>query len=287
MGQDKEVKSRGEGGGEIVSKPSPFDSLPEDCISNIISFTSPRDACVAASVSRTFGSAVKSDLAWENFLPPEYASLVPRSRDFSSKKELYFSLCDDPVLIDDGKKSFWLEKANGKRCIMLSAVSLSITWGDNPHYWQSFPCSGSSFERVMVLIEVCWLEIRGRINTRLLSPRTRYSAHIVFYKEEYSYGFEGLAVEAGVGVVGQEASTRFICFDASENGQVIRRRRRRSIVKPERRKDGWMEIELGEFFNEGGLNGGEIEISVLETKLLHWKRGLVFLGIEIRPSEFF
>ncbi|CAA7043797.1 unnamed protein product [Microthlaspi erraticum] len=136
----------------------------------------------------------------------------------------------------------------------------------------------------MDLRHVCWLEIRGRISTRLLSPRTRYSAHIVFLKEEYSYGFKGLAVEAGVGLVGKEASTRFVCFDASENGEVIRKRRRRNVVKPEKRKDGWMEIELGEFFNEGGLNGDEIEMSVLETKLLHWKRGLVFLGIEIRPS---
>ncbi|CAA7043799.1 unnamed protein product [Microthlaspi erraticum] len=143
MGKDKSVKSRGEAGGEIVSKTSPFDSLPEECISNIISFTSPRDACVVASVSRAFKSAAKSDIAWEKFLPPEYASLVPRSPDFSSKKDLYFSLCDDPVLIDDGKKRFWLEKANGKRCIMLSAVSLSITWGDNPLYWQSIPSPGS------------------------------------------------------------------------------------------------------------------------------------------------
>lgn len=106
MGQKHGVESRGGGGGggEIVSGPSPFDILPEDCISNIISFTSPRDACVAALVSKTFESAVKSDSVWEKFLPLEYASLIPRSRVFLSKKELYFAMCDDPVLIEEGKK---------------------------------------------------------------------------------------------------------------------------------------------------------------------------------------
>ncbi|KAL0692752.1 hypothetical protein Bca4012_059932 [Brassica carinata] len=85
--------------------PSPFDSLPVDCISSIISFTSPRDACVAASVSKTFESAAKSDTVWEKFLPSEHSSLIPQySRVFLSKKELYFALCDDPLLIEDGTK---------------------------------------------------------------------------------------------------------------------------------------------------------------------------------------
>lgn len=105
MGQKHGVESRGKGRGDIVSGPSPFDDLPEECISNIISLTSPRDACVVASVSKTFGSAVDSDVIWEKFLPPEYASRILGSRFFSSKKELYFALCD-PSLIEDGKKVY-------------------------------------------------------------------------------------------------------------------------------------------------------------------------------------
>ncbi|EFH53070.1 hypothetical protein ARALYDRAFT_904460 [Arabidopsis lyrata subsp. lyrata] len=42
--------------GDSVSESSPFDSLPVDCISNIISFTSPLDACIVTSVSKTFES---------------------------------------------------------------------------------------------------------------------------------------------------------------------------------------------------------------------------------------
>lgn len=97
---DDDVDSRIKVGREIVS----FDSLPEDCISKIISFTNPRDACIVASVSRAFNSAAKSDMIWDKFIPPEYLSLIPPSRVFSSKKELYLTLCDDPLLIEHGKK---------------------------------------------------------------------------------------------------------------------------------------------------------------------------------------
>ncbi|WZZ73806.1 hypothetical protein YC2023_085176 [Brassica napus] len=49
---------------------------------------------------------------------------------------MYMSLADDSVLIDDGKKSFWLEKGSGKKCYMLSAMDLKIAWIDTPEYWK-------------------------------------------------------------------------------------------------------------------------------------------------------
>ncbi|XP_010514003.1 PREDICTED: putative F-box protein PP2-B6 [Camelina sativa] len=104
MKQKHHVESSCGGGGEIVPGPLPFDDLPEECIFKIISLTSPRDVCVSASVSKSFACVVKSDSIWEEFLPSEYESLVPPWRVFSSKKELYFTLCYDPVLIEDGKK---------------------------------------------------------------------------------------------------------------------------------------------------------------------------------------
>ncbi|CAH8387664.1 unnamed protein product [Eruca vesicaria subsp. sativa] len=268
-------------GGKIVSdSSSPFDSLPEDCISKIVSFTSPRDACVAATVSKAFESAAKSDVVWDNFLPPEYESLVPSFRHFSSKNEMYFALCDEPVLIDDGAKSFWLEKASGKRCIMLSAMNLSIIWGDIPQYWGWITIPEARFESVAILRNVCWFEIRGRVNTHVLTPGTRYSAYIVF-KKAYCYGFDDVAIEAGVGVGGHEASTRTICFNTDVDDEP-----EAGWIYPEERKDGWMEIELGEFFNgEGVMKGDEIEMSALETRELGWKHGLIIQGIEIRPAD--
>jgi hypothetical protein len=85
--------------------------LPEECISSVMSFTSPPDACRSSSVSTSFRSVAESDAVWGSFLPPQYQSIISRSADssslcFSSKKELYLHLCDHPLLIDDGRKVY-------------------------------------------------------------------------------------------------------------------------------------------------------------------------------------
>lgn len=150
------------GGGE-------FEHLPEGCIANIVSFTTPPDACVLSLVSSSFRSASVTDFVWERFLPSDYQAIISQSSkpstltNYSSKKDLYLHLCHNPLLIDAGKKvlqiksfflsiiihvylsligklinhqSFALDKLNGKICYMLSARSLSIVWGDTPRYWR-------------------------------------------------------------------------------------------------------------------------------------------------------
>ncbi|KAL1221110.1 putative F-box protein PP2-B8 [Cardamine amara subsp. amara] len=271
----------------VDAEPVSLDDLPEECISIIISFTSPRDAFALASVSKTFESAVQSDTVWDKFIPPEYESLViSRSQDFSSKKDLYFALCHKSVLIDDGKKSLWVEKANGKRCIMLSAMHLSITWGDCPQSWEWISIPESRFETVAELVEVRLFEIRGRIKSCILSSRTRYAAYIVFKKGDMCYGLKEVAIEVVVGVVGknlEESCRRYVCFDEAMDEPFLRRK---NLVKPVWREDGWMEIKIGELFNEGGLmNNDEIEMVALENKQRNWKRGLIIQGIEIRPAR--
>ena len=81
-----------------------LNALPQDCIAAILSFTSPRDACRLSLVSTFLKSASDSDGVWESFLPSEYQAIIPSSLCFSSKKELYFSLSENPVLIDAGRK---------------------------------------------------------------------------------------------------------------------------------------------------------------------------------------
>ncbi|CAN6856642.1 unnamed protein product, partial [Brassica oleracea] len=271
-----------------ATMPSPFDSLPVDCISTIISFTSPRDACVAASISKTFESAVKSDTVWEKFLPSEYSSLIPQySRVFMSKKELYFALCDDPVLIEDGKKSFWLEKASGKRCIMLSLKESSITWGTSPQYWRWISIPESRFEKIAELLNVCWFDIGDGMHTRYLSPRTHYSVYIVFKTKNGCPNLGDSPVDVGVGLVGQEPSQKLIYFIGPPGRGRGRRRRRetetRDVTRPEAREDGWMEAELGEFYNDSCCD--DISFSIIKTNTPHWKSGLIVQGIEFRPAK--
>ncbi|KAF8015461.1 hypothetical protein BT93_H1084 [Corymbia citriodora subsp. variegata] len=221
------------------------------------------------------------------------------SRRVSSLKELYFSLCNDPVLSADGKMSFSLDRHSGKKCIMLSARALSIIWGNTPIYWSWTSMSNSRFAEVTELIKVCWLEIKGTISSCMLSPRTRYAAYLVFKSTLRSYGFEFQPIEVGVGFAGDEAGRRKSSIYLYRESNMRQRRSRprfrhasRSLMLapaegsgnyPKERQDGWSEIELGEFLTKEGEDG-EVEMSVMETKGGHWKAGLVVEGIEIRPK---
>ncbi|KAL0797537.1 hypothetical protein Bca101_052711 [Brassica carinata] len=80
--------------------------LPEACVANILSFTTPADTFSSASVSSVFQLAGDSDFVWEKFLPSGYSHVISTSThrlNFSSKKELYRCLCES-VLIDNGRK---------------------------------------------------------------------------------------------------------------------------------------------------------------------------------------
>ncbi|PIA36200.1 hypothetical protein AQUCO_03400247v1 [Aquilegia coerulea] len=50
-----------------------------------------------------------------------------------------------------------------------------------------------------------------------------------------------------------------------------------------KRDDGWMEIELGEFYNDQGEDG-EVQMTLTEIKGGHLKCGLIVQGIELRPK---
>ncbi|KAK4282966.1 hypothetical protein QN277_014275 [Acacia crassicarpa] len=269
--------------------------LPEGCIAHVLSFTSPRDACRLSCVSSSFRSAADSDALWDSFLPPDCPSLLSRSSSppsFSSKKHLYLYLSHQPLLIDDGLKSFWLDKFCGAKCFMLSPRSLSIVWGCTPRYWRWTSVPEGRFEEVAELLSVCWLEIRGRINTRMLSPSTLYSAYLVFNLAASAYGFEYQPVEVSFGIANDsDAPKRLVCLHP--RGALRRRRRRQQIVPrraenpnlqyPNKREDGCFEIELGDFFNQG-RDDKELGMAVCEINGGHWKSGLFIQGFEIRPK---
>ncbi|XP_055822110.1 F-box protein PP2-B10-like [Solanum dulcamara] len=260
--------------------------LPEGCVSDILSFTSPKDAAISSAVSRGFNSAAESDVIWEKFLPDNYEDIISRyvsPRVCSSKKELYLSLCDSPVLVDGGKLSFSLDKKTGKKCYMLSARELAISWGvDTPWYWEWISHPDSRFLEVAHLNGVCWLDIRGTIGTQMLSKRTKYVVYLVFKLAEEHEGLE--IANAFVRVVNHVSDK-----EAEERASVVSlvekkvRRRKRNVKCPRKRVDGWMEIELGNFLNDTGDNG-DVEARLMEITRLHGKGGLIVQGIEFRPE---
>nr|CAD1835574.1 unnamed protein product [Ananas comosus var. bracteatus] len=98
------MTEEGEGEGDDGAGIGGFGRLPEECVARVLAFTTPRDTCRAGLVSAAFLSAAASDAVWTNFLPPDCAQILSRAvrpLEYSSKKELYFRLCD-PILVDDG-----------------------------------------------------------------------------------------------------------------------------------------------------------------------------------------
>ncbi|CAI9768988.1 unnamed protein product [Fraxinus pennsylvanica] len=275
---------------------SGFHALPEGCIANVLSLTSPKDACRLSSVSPMFNSAAGSDTVWERFLPSDYRDIISRSIDgadpFLSKKELYFHLCQVPILIDSGTKSFFLDKETGKKCFMLAARDLFIEGGDRPEYWEWISIAKSRFREVAKLNWIHRFEVRGKIKCSMLSSGTKYSAYIIYTCNSRFQGFYYEPAESLVGISGHDGQKRTVCFDP--RGAMYNRtryRRRHGSVPidhnteyPKLRADGWMEVELGEFLVEGEQDCN-MEINLMHVEGGNCMKGIMIQGIEIRPKS--
>lgn len=279
--------------------------LPEGCVAKILSETSPADACRLSCISSTFRSAAASDCVWDSFLPSDYQTILSgsctdgqadsSSPTFSSKKHLFFYLAHNPVLVDEGKKSFSLDKWSGKKSYMIAPRDLQITWGDTPAYWDWISYPESRFKEVAKLNYVWWLEIRGKISTSKLSLDTNYGAYLVFKLQEEALGFDCYPVEVSLTLGVDKISTKSVFVEPIFERRPRRRRLRHwymsevidlsvisGLERSKKRADGWLEIELGDLFNRYGEE--ELEMSIMEVKAGIAKGGLLVQGIEIRPK---
>ncbi|CAI0404913.1 unnamed protein product [Linum tenue] len=254
-----------------------MNALPEDCLSSILCFTSPQDACRSSAVSPEFHSVAQSDTVWQNFLPSDYRRIIADSvpaLQFSTKKELYRKLCDS-VLVDGGRKRLKLEKLSGKKCFELSARDLSIT-------------------------TMSWLEIQGKINTQMLTPNTKYGAYLVLKLSNRAFGLDLMPSDVSVQVGNKEECQNTAYLRRQKNSHVEfmetlmyghRTEALKSMVAggggegrlPAEREDGWLELEIGDFFNRE--KSEEVKMGLKEVKGHHLKGGLIVHGIEIRPKH--
>ncbi|XP_065859489.1 F-box protein PP2-B11-like [Euphorbia lathyris] len=147
--------------------------LQEDCIATVFSFTSPKDTGQCSIVSSGFKSVSESDAVWRHFLPFDYRALISQSS--------------------------------------LASLIILVTTILATNVWQHKPCSAiqsnklpnTPFAEVTELIVVCWLEIRGKIKATMLSPKTHYTAYLVYKTAVTTYGFDN-PVEVNVGISGAE-----------------------------------------------------------------------------------
>lgn len=264
-----------------------IDRLPEACVSHVLSFTSPRDSCRATVASRTFRLAADSDTVWSRFLPPSYREILSRTVDsvsFSSCKELYFKLCDS-VPIDGGTKVFSLEKATGAKCFALGSKELHIQQVDGHLDWRWVSHPTSRFTEVAEVWYTDSLEVQCYIDCKELSPNTTYKSYLVFKTSEDALGLmfsEEVSVK-----LGSQISKGKACLDPNGSELNIFRNRRRRELPPDMhvprfRSDGWMELELGEFYNKDGSDG-DVSMSFKHASSV-WRRSLIIEGVEVRPK---
>jgi len=163
------------------------------------------------------------------------------------------------------------------------------------------------FSKVAVLRTTSWLEIKAKIRSGMLSPNTKYGAYLIMEITERAYGLDSMPCETSVEVVGNHrhhvsATTAYLQCPHSSKQQTERlfytNRRMQNKMKinnggdehrlPCKRKDGWMEIELGEFFSGQTTMDGDddeaITVSLKEVKGYQLKAGLIIEGIELRPN---
>ncbi|XP_010472538.1 PREDICTED: F-box protein PP2-B11-like [Camelina sativa] len=251
-----------------------MNKLPEDCIAKILSLTTIADVCRSSAVSRIFRSAAEFDNVWNHFLPSDFPAGFAAPAGLPTRKQLFFSLVHNPLLLNDAHLSFSLERKSGKKCYMMAARSLSIAWGNDKRYWQWITLPNTRFLEVADLIYVWWLEITGKINMSLLSDDTLYASYLVFKWDDTPYGFRQ-PVEASLvtEITDDDVQPSLVSLlqnpDTEESHCAAMRR------------DGWYEVELGHFFKRRG-DMGEIEMSLKETNPFV-KKGLILSGIEIRP----
>lgn len=194
--------------------------------------------------------------------------------------------------------------STGLKTYMLSARELSIRYGYAPEHWAWKHIPESRFPQVAELKTVCRLEIQGRIRAETLSPNTKYGAYMVMKMRDGAFGLDAIPCEMSVAVGDNEETTgtAYLRNTAADGGakqwlEYAAYRNRNEMLKSRvrggeerelrERGDGWMEIEVGEFFTAGPgeENAGEVTMRLTENKGCHVKGGLVIEGIEIRPKH--
>lgn len=141
------------------------------------------------------------------------------------------------------------------------------------------------------------------MNTQMLSPKTVYGAYLIAKLADRAYGLDSLPSEVSLEVGNFKSqgtvylSTRHdqsrkqaaaADLEHEHFSKRIRTSRRRVLEGDHgglsERKDGWMEVEIGSFYNEGCANN-DVKMSLKEVKGAHLKGGLIVEGIEIRPKN--
>ncbi|KAI3873939.1 hypothetical protein MKW98_001588 [Papaver atlanticum] len=153
-------------------------------------------------------------------------------------------------------QKYWIDNS-GYNCFMLFPRDLAISWAENNKYWHwsSMKESSASCEmaiEVAELLNVCWLEVNGKLDISKLNPGVKYEIVFVVMLKNSAYGWE-------------------------------------APVNLRLPKSQWIEVQVGEFQAPPQLADDkqrkEIQFSLFECENGNWKGGLVIKGVIVRPKK--
>ncbi|EYU31397.1 hypothetical protein MIMGU_mgv1a021674mg [Erythranthe guttata] len=142
----------------------------------------------------------------------------------------------------------------------------SINFPERHFLYSSSHCINFSCFEVVEVDSVSSVDIRGKIKTRLLSPRTIYGAYLWFIITS--------ANKKMMGLDSLKAMIRFVNTETDGDAET------REIAL--KREDEWMEIQIGNFYIDKD-EGDDEEVEARVMKTTRWKTSLVVGGIEFRP----
>ncbi|XP_022142434.1 lectin-like [Momordica charantia] len=95
------------------------------------------------------------------------------------------------IFLNKRTKKYWMDKKSNSNCFMLFPRALSITWSEESKYWKWKAMEESSNPiEAIELVNVCWLEIHGKIKASELSPGAWYEAAFVVMIKDPAYGWD-------------------------------------------------------------------------------------------------
>ncbi|MQL75242.1 hypothetical protein Taro_007610 [Colocasia esculenta] len=215
---------------------------------------------------------VSSEVDWQQLIPHDSGS------------ESYHDL--DPV--EKSRDNNWVvfgeDESTGKRCCIVQARGLIIRWRENQAGCWSYKFNGDVAE----LSKACWLEIGAEVGTASLSPGTNYICVLLFLvsPSAFGLGLRGETQEASVYVGGRRVSRRTVRLQRPAE----RPNDHNAAGEPRKRKDGWMEMVLGEFSllnARGWAEAPAVRVELREVKRLAEPKGGLFVrGVELTPESF-
>ncbi|XP_026437656.1 protein PHLOEM PROTEIN 2-LIKE A1-like isoform X2 [Papaver somniferum] len=196
-------------------------------------------------------------------LPHNYECIIQDADMMNiNQSELHHHLSSG-IFLNQKKQKYWIDNS-GYNCFMLFPRDLAITWAEDKQYWQwsSMKESSTSCEmaiEVAELLNVCWLEVNGKLDISKLNPGVKYEVVFVVMLKNSAYGWE------------KPVNLRLV-----HSGSQTQLRKEDLQKKP---KSQWIEVQIGEFQTPpqpaDDKQGKEIQFSLFECENQNWKRGLV------------